>query len=286
MSSRGLETLPAGTLVDRAMTLIGNGPADSVEIATEVLGIGRAPKIVFERLATALLGSDPRIRRLPDGRWDLVRTVGRSPRLNDCAFAVVDVETTGSRAGGTDKITEIAVVVLHGGTIEVVLDTLVNPERPIPSVVTSITGITQRDVRNKPVFDEIADDVMGALAGRVFVAHNMQFDWSFLSRSIRRSRDVILDGPQLCTVRLSKKLIPGLKSRSLDSVSTYFGIEIENRHRAGPDAIATAKVLRRLLPLAEEQGVRTLADLERLGRARAPRKRRRRRAAPQPLNEI
>src|SRR3970282_1741505 len=64
-------------------------------------------------------------------------------------------------------------------SIDVVLDTLVNPERPIPTVVTNITGITQRDVRNKPTFGEIVDDVMGALAGRVFVAHNMRFDWGF-----------------------------------------------------------------------------------------------------------
>ncbi len=73
-----------------------------------------APRAVSERLAVALLGADPRVRQLEDGRWALVAEAQGSPLLEDCAFAVVDVETTGMRATGPDRVTEVAVVVLHG----------------------------------------------------------------------------------------------------------------------------------------------------------------------------
>jgi DNA polymerase III subunit epsilon len=263
-------------------------PARSAAIAADVLGIQRSPPVVSERLATALLGADPRIKRLPDGRWDLVRDAGKPPLIADCTFAVVDVETTGGQARGRDRITEVAVVLLHRGRYEVVLDTLINPERHIPRAVTAVTRITSEDVRDKPIFDEVVDEVIAALSGRVFVAHNVRFDWGFLAASIKRCRDYAIDGPRLCTVRLAKRLIPGLASRALDSVAAYFGIEIAQRHRAGADAVATARVLARLLDRAEEAGASTLRDLEYLCRPRAKRKRKRpsARALPEPLEEI
>jgi DNA polymerase III subunit epsilon len=120
----------------------------------------------------------------------------------------------------------------------------------------------------------------------VFVAHNVRFDWGFVAQGIRRARDVELDGPRICTVRLAKKLIPGLRSRGLDSVARYFGVEIENRHRAGGDAHATARVFLRLLDRAKEGGARTVKDLEALGARRTPQKRKRRRGAlPRSMEE-
>jgi len=273
--------------LERALAYLDDRPAPSDAITHDVLGIPRSPAVVAERLASALLGADPRIRRLPDGRWDLIRDSGASPGIEDCTYAVVDVETTGSRPRG-DRITEIAVVLLHRGQIEVALDMLVNPERPIPRIVTALTRITADDVRDKPVFEEIADDIIGALSGRVFVAHNSRFDWGFVSAGIKRSRDFVLDGPQLCTVRLAKRLIPGLKSRRLDSVAACLGVEITNRHRAGGDAMATAHVLSALLERAVDGGARTLRDLEKLCRPRQKKRRKRKseRALPSILDEI
>lgn len=283
----GLQACQTGTLVDRALEVLRRAPADSETVAVSVMGITRAPPVVFERLTTALLGSDPRVRRLPDGRWDLVRNPATSPAIEECTFAVVDVETTGSRAGGRDRITEIGVVLVHRDQVRVTMDTLVNPERAIPASVTRVTRITQELVRDKPVFAEIADELLAVLAGRIFVAHNVRFDWAFVSRELRRVRDVTLDGPRLCTVRLAKRLIPGLKSRGLDSVARYFGVEIESRHRAGGDALATARVLVRLLDRAAERGARTLQDLEVMcGRQARRSRRRRRRGLPQSMEEI
>jgi DNA polymerase-3 subunit epsilon len=119
-------------------------------------------------------------------------------------------------------------------------------------------------VRSQPTFREIADDVLGALAGRVFAAHNAQFDWRFLDTEVRRARDLRLEGPRVCTVKLARRLIPGLKNRGLDSVGRYFGVEIENRHRAGGDALGTARILLRLLERAAELGATTVDDLTRV----------------------
>ena len=86
----------------------------------------------------------------------------------------------------------------------------------------------------------IVDRLLGILAGRVFVAHNARFDWGFVSAEVLRARDLALDGPRLCTVRLARRLLPHLPSRSLDSLSMYFGLENPARHRAAGDAYVTA----------------------------------------------
>jgi len=261
-----------GTLVDRALAYLAPGPGDSAAVARDVLGIPNAPPVIAERLAVALLGADPRVTRLDDGRWMVVPAGATSPSLEACSFAVVDVETTGGRPSRGDRIVEIAVVVVRGGSIEPVFDALVNPGRDIPSFVASLTGITESAVTGQPGFGDIADDVLAALGGRVFVAHNARFDWTFLSAELKRTRDRVLSGPRVCTVRLARRLIPELKSRGLDQVTQFFGIPVVGRHRAGGDALATAAVLLKLLDLAQEAGARTLDDLARVTR-RMPKRR-------------
>jgi len=249
-------------------------------LCRDVLGLSEAPLAICDRIAVALLGSDPRIRRLSDGRWGLVPEVQGSPLLEECAFAVVDVETTGMRATGSDRITEIAVVVVCPGRREVVFESLVNPGRPIPPAICAITNITNDMVREAPTFAEVSDRVVEALAGRVFVAHNARFDWNFISAEVRRARDLALDGPRLCTVRLARRLVKGIRSCGLDSLTNWFGFANASRHRAAGDALVTAELLDRLLSLAREEGARTLQDLAAIETRRAPRKPRRRLAMP------
>ncbi len=260
----GLQSYPESTLVERAMTLMLAGPLSAQRLAVEVLGLPGAPPAVADRLAVALFASDPRIHQLQDGRWALVSEVRGSPFLEDCAFAVVDVETTGMRAAGPDRITDIAVVVLHGNRRELVFESLVNPGIPIPTRIQGLTGITDAMVADAPPFDVVADQVLAALANRVFVAHNARFDWGFVTAEVRRARDLALAASRVCTVRLARRLLPELESKSLDSLSLYFALENPARHRAAGDAFVTAQLLERLLLLARERGVRTLADLEAL----------------------
>jgi DNA polymerase-3 subunit epsilon len=267
----GLSAFPTSTLADRALALLAGGPADAMVLARDVLGLAAAPPAVAARLAVALLGADPRVRQLGDGRWALTAGAEGSPLLADCAFAVVDVETTGTRASGDDRVTEIAVVVVHGDRTELALDSLVNPGRPISPQVSALTGITDDMVAGAPTFDMLADAVLGALAGRVFVAHNAPFDWAFVDAELRRTRALALDGPRLCTVRLSRRLVHGLPSHALDQVTAHFNLDNGARHRAAGDALVTAEIFRRLLALAAEQGVQTMDDLDRMLAKRAGR---------------
>lgn len=258
----GLAAHPASTLVDRAIEAMAGAARSTAWLARHVLGLPNAPEVVADRLAMALLGADPRVRRLADGRWALVAAASGAPLLEECAFAVVDVETTGMRAAHDDRITEIAVVLVQGERRELLFESLVNPGRPIPAMISSMTGITEDLVRAAPRFEEVTDRVLDALSGRVFVAHNMRFDWGFVSAELQRARGLRLDGARLCTVRLSRRLVPAAESCALDALSHHFAFENPARHRAAGDALVTAQLLQRLVPLAREAGARTLPDLE------------------------
>ena len=271
--------LRTGTLLDRILGELQSGPISAPSLCGSVLVMPTAPRTVAERLLIALLGADPRVRQLADGRWGLVPEVQGSPLLDECAFAVVDVETTGMRAFGSDRITEIAVVVMHGERREIAFQSLVNPGRPIPYAISRITNISDDMVRSAPCFSDVADSVVAALSGRIFVAHNARFDWGFVSAELRRARDLALDGARLCTVRLARRLVNGVRSCGLDNLCQHFSFENTARHRAAGDALVTALLLTRLLQLARREGARTLQDLEAIGTRRAPR---RRRAMPTP----
>lgn len=271
---------PSSTLLDRALLMLRDAPCGAPTVASRVLGLTGAPELVCERMAVALLGGDPRVRQLPDGRWALQASPGTTPLLADVPYAVVDVETTGGQCGAGDRIIEVAVVVVHGARREVVLDTLVNPGRSIPPVITRITGITTAMVADAPTFPDIVDDLRRALAGRVLVAHNLRFDRGFLAAELHRAADLVLSGPALCTVRLARRLVRGPESYGLDSLTIWFGWENPARHRAAGDAWVTALLLERLLGLAQEREVVTLAELEALARGGRAGRRKGRRGRP------
>jgi DNA polymerase-3 subunit epsilon len=268
------------TLLQRVLAHLRFGPRTPATLCHEVLGLMGAPTAICDRVAIALLGADPRVRQLADGSWGLVPEAQGSPLLDDCAFAVVDVETTGMRALYGDRITEIAVAVVHGERREIVFESLVNPDRPIPRAIRAITNITNEMVQDAPRFSELAERLLGALAGRVFVAHNARFDWNFVSAELRRSRDLTLDGSRLCTVRLARRLVKGVRSCGLDNLCRFFGFRNDARHRAAGDALVTAELLCRLLRLAREEGARTLQDLAMIEARRTGSRRRKRRAMP------
>lgn len=277
----GINAYPDSTLLERVLAQLRLGPRTPLTLCQEVLGLMGAPAAICDRVAVALLGADPRVRQLADGRWAMVPEAQGSPLLDDCAFAVVDVETTGMRAVGGDRITEIAVAVVHGERREIIFESLVNPERAIPRGICSLTHITNAMVRRAPRFSELAEGLLGALAGRVFVAHNARFDWNFVSAELQRARDLRLDGSRLCTVRLARRLVKGVRSCGLDNLCRFFGLWNAARHRAGGDALVTAELLGRLLSLAREEGARTLQDLALIeARRTGARRRRRRRAMP------
>lgn len=204
-----------------------------------------------------------------------------SEPLSSLSYVVVDTETTGGRAYYGDRITEIAAVVVRDGKIVEMFETLVNPERPIPYFVSQLTNITWAMVKDAPTFDRIAPDVIRVLEGNVFVAHNAMFDWRFVAAELSRSANQRLRGRRLCTVGMARKVLPQLPRRSLDHVARYYGIEITGRHRAGGDALATAKCLIKMMADLGDRGCDTWEDLDALLR-KPPKRRKKRRASGLP----
>lgn len=296
------------TLSARAAQRLATGPLDPVTLMCDVCKVDRLQADAAERMAVALLSSHPEFVRLPSGHWMLAETAlvasiaptqttadgdvaaTASGSLLDVSFAVVDVETTGTSPVAGDKITEIAIAQVRGGAVVDVYAQLVNPQRPIPPYITQLTRISWEMVRDQPTFREIAPTIVTRLAGHVFTAHNAAFDWRFVGHELGLGIGHLLAGPKLCTVRLARVLLPALPRKSLDHVTRYFGIEIEARHRAEGDAVATAQALVRMLRIADDEGVRSWPALEKMLAAPSAKRRltasdRRRRAFPLPASE-
>ncbi|HDZ32020.1 MAG TPA: DNA polymerase III subunit epsilon [Pseudoalteromonas sp.] len=156
-------------------------------------------------------------------------------------YSVVDIETTGGLKGG-NRITEIGVVKVQHGKVIDTWTSLVNPERHIPGFITSLTGISDSMVYNAPVFVEIAQPLLDKLAGSIFVAHNVNFDYGFIKKECEMAGH-FFKMPKMCTVVESRKAFKGLKSYSLGNLSAHFNLNLTSHHRALADATATAELL-------------------------------------------
>jgi len=160
-------------------------------------------------------------------------------------YSVVDIETTGNGYKG-QKITEISIFIFDGEKIIDEFTSLVNPEQKIPHFITNLTGITEAMVRTAPKFYEIAKKIAQITKDTIFVAHNVNFDYNII-RDEFKSLGFDFKRKKLCTVRLSRKIIPGLASYSLGNICSTEGIDIAARHRAKGDAEATVELFRRLI---------------------------------------
>jgi DNA polymerase-3 subunit epsilon len=166
-------------------------------------------------------------------------------------YAIVDIETTGSYAAN-NGITELAIVLHDGNKIVDRFESLVNPGIPIPRYIRALTGIHEGMLESAPVFKDIAARVDLLLKDAVFVAHNVNFDYSFLKFHLEAC-GFPFNAHRLCTVRLSRKVFPGLPGYSLGKLCRSLDIPLENRHRAGGDADATVKLFERILSM-DSQG--------------------------------
>ncbi|MCC7246082.1 MAG: GIY-YIG nuclease family protein [Saprospiraceae bacterium] len=173
-------------------------------------------------------------------------------------YAIIDVETTGG-AARFERITEIAIVLHDGEKVVDTFSTLINPERSIPPSIIRITGITDDMVARAPKFYEVAKQIVQMTEGAIFVAHNVQFDYSFVKEEFAR-----LGYPftrrQLCTVKLSRAAFPGLRSYSLSSLKEHFGIKAKRSHRALDDTLATVNVFERILATKDGESMRSFIN--------------------------
>jgi DNA polymerase-3 subunit epsilon len=241
------------------ITLLGRGnrpvPLDRAAWATmRITGVSEDR---LRHIFTNVLAHDPRFEVTDRGICLAEDPRERLP-LAELDFAVVDTETTGGSTSHGHRLTEVAAVRVREGRIVDRFASLVNPERPIPREITRLTGITDAMVARAPTFERIAPALLEFLGTSVIVAHNAPFDRAFLDAELRRAYGRRLASPFVCTVQLSRRVVPGLKSYRLDALAGHFGVLIANRHRALGDAEATGEVFCRLLDRLQHHDV---ADL-------------------------
>lgn len=248
------------SLINETIQLLQSfgGRASVVEVVDMVMKISRPPVDFAKSLVSDLVENDPRLQ-LNEDTLELIALNHDARQLFETNFVVFDLETTGAKTPPC-RITEIGAYRVRGGKIVAEFETLVNPETAIPPFISDLTGITNSMVRGAPKFREVVADFLDFIGDAVLVAHNSHFDMRFLNHEIGRIHENYrVANPSLCTVQLSRKLLPHIENHRLHTVAEYYSINIENRHRAAGDAHATAKVFVNLLSHLENLGVRDLA---------------------------
>ncbi|MET3575164.1 ATP-dependent DNA helicase DinG [Bhargavaea ullalensis] len=176
-------------------------------------------------------------------------------------YAVVDLESTGNSPKNGDRIIEIGIVIVEDGNIARTYSTFLNPEKRIPAFISSLTGISDRDVSGAPKFEERAAEIRRLLDGCIFVAHNVSFDLPFLQQEFRRAGQPKWTGQTIDTVELAKIVSPSAASFKLQDIAADFGVTLHNAHRAVEDATATARLLLHLFERLDGLPEETLSAL-------------------------
>ena len=185
------------------------------------------------------------VRRARFDRWFVARLSDQS--LAGAEFLAVDTETNGL-AGDLCEMTEVGAVLVGGGELHDTFDSLVRTERPLSRGIQRFTGITQGMVESAPPAEEVLPELAEMLDGRVFVAHNARFDLAVLRQAFERAGLDWPNPPALCTVTLARRFAPLVRKRGLASLAGSLGIDVEEVHRALPDALTCARVLCALFP--------------------------------------
>lgn len=247
-------------LINETINLLqsSGGRASAVEVVDYVMKIRKAAPDLAKLLVSDLVGTDPRLQLIED-TVELIQETFSNRKLNETDFVVFDLETTGAKTPPC-RITEIGAYRVQNGKITEEFHTLVNPEMPIPFFITGLTGISDRMVRHAPKFNEIAADFLEFIGDSVLVAHNAHFDLRFLNHEIGRIHENYrVANPSLCTVQLSRKLLPHIENHRLNTVAEYYSVALVNHHRASDDARATAHIFINLLDELQIRGVEDLA---------------------------
>ncbi len=238
---------------------LSGGRASAVDVVDYVMKISTPEPRIAKLLVSDLVEIDSRLRLIED-IVELCEDDFNSRNLGETDFVVFDLETTGAKIPPC-RITEIGAYRIKNGEIEGSFQTLVNPETPIPPFITQLTGISNRMVRHAPKFREICEEFLDFIGDSVLVAHNAPFDMRFLNHEVGKIyENYRVANPNLCTVQLSRKLLPQIENHRLHTVAEYYCIFIENRHRAGDDALATAKIFVNFLEELRILGISDVAS--------------------------
>ncbi len=238
---------PSGASIGELIDLIFTRPGSDPEMGP--------------RFLQALLGDDERFAF--DGelrRWRVRAHDCLAEPLTAATFVVVDLETTGGGPGRGESIIEIGAVKVASGRIADSFQTLVDPGRRLPPFITRLTGIDDEMLAGRPTIATVLPEFADFCGDAVLVAHNARFDRAFLDAAWREVLGRPVTRNFLCTLRLSRRLLPALRKRSLDSLAGHFGIPCVDRHRALGDARMTAEVLFHFLEALPRRGVLRVAE--------------------------
>lgn len=241
------------------MLRVCGGRAPAADIADLVLKLPDLDAEVAIMLIADLIKDDHRFLLRDSSIIELDCENVEARLLHDSDFVVVDVETTGAKTPPC-RVTEIGAYRVSRGRIVAEFQTLVNPETEIPPFIVGLTGITNRMVKDAPIFADVAHAWLDFADEAILVAHNAPFDVRFLNHELAR----VFPGRRmanthLCTVKLSRRIFPGLLNYRLHTVAEHFAIQILNRHRAADDALATAEIFLHMLDRLDQYGVRDVA---------------------------
>ena len=257
--------VPDSTLVQDTLDLLrlSGGRAPVEQVAELILELPSLDAPTAALLVAELIQDDWRLALAAEGFVELNCADAETCTLGETDFVVVDVETTDARTP-PGRIMELGAYRVRAGRIVAEFRSLVNPETPIPAFIVGLTGITDAMVKDAPRFADIAPAWLQFADLAVLVAHNASFDVRFLNHELAR----VYPGRRmcnahLCTVKLTRQLMPGLANHRLHTVAEHFAVPIPNRHRAADDARATAEILIRLLAQLDECGVRDLGSARR-----------------------
>lgn len=230
------------------------GRVSAVKVVDYVMKISQPAPDLAKLLVSDLVNTDPRLK-LNDDTLELVENDFAAKKLAESEFVVFDLETTGAKCPPC-RVTEIGAYRVKNGAIVDEFHTLINPETPIPIFISQLTGITDQMVRHEPKFHEIAADFLEFIGDSVLVAHNAHFDVRFLNHEIGKIHENYrVANPHLCTVQLSRKLLPHIENHRLNTVAEYFSVSLVNHHRASDDARATAQIFINLLEDLQTRGI-------------------------------
>lgn len=254
------ESLLINSTIDFLISV--GGSATAVSVVDYVMRIQKPDPAFARVLVKDLIDRDPRLRIVGD-IVQLHEPDHEGGTLDDTGFVVFDLETTGAKAPPC-RVIEIGAFLVRNGRVEGELVSLVNPQEPVPPFISALTGITDDMVRQAPTFTEVLPRLLEFVGHHVLVAHNAQFDMAFLNYEIGKVfEEYRIWNPSLCTVQLSRKLVPLIENHKLKTLANHFSVELINHHRAGDDAKATAEIFLNLLIALKQIGINDLGSVRR-----------------------
>lgn len=187
----------------------------------------------------------------------------RGETLDNSDYVIFDIETTGLEPT-TNEITEIGALKIQGTELKNMFSSLIKPKKPISAEITRLTGIDDKMVKDAPTINTVLPQFMDFIGNSVLIAHNADFDVSFIKEQLKKLNNEELPNSVLCTVKLSRFLLPQLRNHKLHTVAAHFCFKVENRHRAIGDAELTFQVWTKFLPLLKEKKINSKGELDAL----------------------